>query len=148
MKNFFLLLFPFIFLASCKEDRGHAVRPVPETKADSLFQEVMQGHDVGMAKMGKIKGHLKQVQNELDSLTVLKNKSAVSERISELEKLKSALQQADEGMYLWMKEFKADSGENDSQVRIKYLESEKIKVEKVKEDILESLKLADSILRN
>jgi len=58
------------------------------------------------------------------------------------------LNYADYGMNTWMQEFKADTLQDNKESRIKYLESEKEKVNKIKEAILSGLKRADSLLKN
>lgn len=146
---FIIIAFGFMSCNNNEEEvRKDGFTPVLKTQEDSLFHDVMKGHDIGMAKMGRLSKSINLIQQEIDSLDLLKETSSIAERKKNLQEVRNYLQQADEGMYKWMAEFKTDSGENSSQVRIKYLESEKIKVEKVKTDILESLKLADSILQN
>ncbi|RYY21319.1 MAG: viral A-type inclusion protein [Chitinophagaceae bacterium] len=114
-----------------------------KSKQDSLFQEVMDGHDVGMAKMGQISGYLKTIKSSLDSTR--KQKSVNKNTITVLESVSADLSQADYSMNRWMEEFKLDSAENNEPVRIAYLESEKDKINKIKERILNSLKRADSL---
>jgi paraquat-inducible protein B len=118
-----------------------------KTREDSLYHEVMQGHDVGMAKMGRLRKHLKQVQHELDSLNKLPSKTIDKDYQQTLIELQEDLNYADYSMFTWMEEFKADSLRNDKDKRVAYLESEKIKVKKVKESILTGMQRADSILR-
>jgi hypothetical protein len=47
----------------------------------------------------------------------------------------------------WMEEFNMDSASNNEEMRVKYLESEKIKIAKVNEAMLSSLQKADSLLK-
>jgi hypothetical protein len=46
-----------------------------------------------------------------------------------------------------MNEFNMDSAVNDVEKRSKYLESEKVKVSNVKDEIINSLQNADSLIR-
>ena len=153
MKAYFLLAVVFSFFA-CKNtssesaERTDGYTVVLKTKEDSLYHEVMQGHDIGMAKMGKLRKHLKQIQHELDSIAKLPSKKIDQRYQQALIDLQEDLNYADYSMYTWMDEFKADSAKDDKTERLSYLESEKVKVEKVKESILNSMQRADSLLKN
>ena len=117
-----------------------------KTRQDSLYDEVMQGHDVGMAKMGKISRSINAVQATLDSLAKgTKSKVSAAHREA-LEKVLADLRSAETGMYKWMEEFKLDSSADDSQKREAYLLSERTRVTKVRDDILRSTTTADSLL--
>jgi hypothetical protein len=119
----------------------------PQTKEDSLYHDVMEGHDVGMAKMGNLRGYLKQVQQALDSVNKLPRAKQDEQYQQRLMDVQEDLNYAEYGMNTWMEEFKIDSGKGDPAVRLRYLEAEKEKVTKVKENILGSLSRADSLLR-
>jgi hypothetical protein len=145
-----LFALAFFALVSCKEEPQSAATGRKDgftkdlkSKKDSLYQDVMDGHDVGMAKMGKINGYLKTVTGSLDSAK--KSKTAGKQHIALLESIKADLSQADYSMNRWMEEFKLDSAENNEAVRIAYLQSEKDKIDKIKERILNSIKRADSL---
>ena len=62
-----------------------------------------------------------------------------------MESVSADLNQADYSMNRWMEEFKLDSAENNEPVRIAYLESERDKVNKIRDRILKSIKRADSL---
>lgn len=126
-------------------ERANGYSDKPVTAMDSLYEQVMAGHDIGMAKMGKIKGALTQTQARLDSLKALPKNAGNEAKTAELILLKEGLGYAEMAMNTWMEEFQPDSGSNDAAVRKAYLESELGKVNKVKESILTSLQKADSI---
>lgn len=139
-------------VAACSDSGSHrhterkdGYTVVLETRQDSLFHEVMQGHDIAMARMGKLAGYRKQTQQALDSLAAA-GKNANTALITALQSLSEELKNADEGMNRWMDEFVVDSAEHNETLRLAYLESEKEKVNKVKDDILNSLQKADSLL--
>ncbi len=148
-----LLILPMLLcFISCSDNTKHHDRkdgytPILKTKEDSLFQQVIHGHDIGMAKMGRIRKHLKQIQQELDSLNKLPEKSIDQNYQQALIDLQEDLNYADYSMYTWMDEFKADTITEYKAKRLAYLESEKTKVEKVKENILNGLQRADSLLK-
>lgn len=114
-----------------------------KTRGDSLYHEVMEGHDVGMSKMGQLSRNIKQVKASIDSLSKLK--SPDQQKLVVLRSIAADLNQAEYSMNRWMEEFKIDSAKNNETVRLTYLESERDKVARVKERILGSLKRADSL---
>ena len=70
-----LLLFASIcFLFACnskKEDGSKETAGDNKSIADSLMEQVMDGHDAGMAKYGKMQGYQKQIDALLDSISKL-----------------------------------------------------------------------------
>jgi hypothetical protein len=127
--------------------RQNAYSDQPVSKADSLRQEVMEGHDVGMAKIIHIRRYIAQIQLKLDSLNKLPAKQQDKQYQQTLITLHEALQNADKGMSTWMDKYKDDTLKDNETLRIQYLESEKVKVNTVKTQILESLQRADSLLK-
>ena len=125
--------------------RKNGFTPELKTKEDSLYHDVMQGHDIGMSKIGKVRKYLDQVQHSLDSMNKLPaNKIDVKYKQALID-LQEDLKYADYSMNTWMEEFKVDSGTGNSDLRVKYLQAEKEKVTKVKAGILGSLQKADSL---
>lgn len=152
--NNFLSLSLLLLIGICCSDpedpnRKDGFTPVLKSKEDSLYHEVINGHDAGMAKMGKLKGYKAEVQNALDSIAKFQGESKVNIAAykTTLEGLFNDLESAEEGMNVWMEQFNPDSASGENGKRINYLESEKRKVTKVREDILNSLMKADSILK-
>lgn len=129
------------------EGRKDGFSQTPKTKEDSLYHEVMEGHDVGMAKMGQLKGALKQVQQALDSVHKLPAAKQNKQYLQVLTSVQEDLNYAETSMNKWMEDFSIDSGKGNPEVRIPYLESERNIVNKVKENILNSLNRADSLLK-
>ncbi len=121
----------------------------PHTKADSLMEDVMDGHDVGMSKYGKLQGLEKQVQAALDSIAKLpaKAKQAAAPLKARLDSAAADLSYAIMAMDKWMEEFNMDSAINNMEERVRYLTDEKMKVGKIKVAIQSSLQQADSILK-
>ncbi len=109
----------------------------------------MAGHDEVMPKMGKVRGAQARAKVLLDSIAKLpaKAQDAAAGLKKDLESLVNDLNYADFAMDKWMTEFNMDSAVNDVQQRIKYLESEKGKVTKVKESVLKGLARADSLFK-
>jgi len=123
---------------------GFSAKPI--TKEDSLHKEVMDGHDVGMAKMLPIRKYLVRIQQQLDSIGKLTVKQQDKQYLQSLTALQQELQDAVNGMNTWMDKYREDSAKGNETLRIQYLEAEKVKVEAVKTQILQSLQHADSLL--
>lgn len=132
--------------ASHTDHRKDGFSDALKTREDSLFHDVLEGHDVGMAKMGKIRKAIDGVQSFADSLGKLTGKQKNDSLLAKAQTIKQELVAADQGMNTWMETFTPDSGKGNESIRLKYLESEKEKVGKVKEAILNSLQRADSLL--
>ena len=100
----------------------------PKTQADSLMNDVMDGHD-SIAKLP------------------VKAKYAAAPLKAKLDSLVADLSYAEKAMNKWMDEFNMDSAVNNIDKRIQYLAEEKLKIGKVKIAILRSLQKADSLLK-
>jgi hypothetical protein len=134
-------------LVSCGES-APTVDP-DKALADSLSREVIDGHNVAMAKMKPLTKGQEEVRRVLDSLNTLpaKLRSAAAPQQAKLDSLLSNLKNAEFDMNKWMNEFSYDSFTDNLKKRVKYMSNEKIKVNKLKEKIFNSLQSADSILR-
>ena len=147
--KYLIAVMMILSVIACKEKeepvRTNGYTPILKTSEDTLFHEVMKGHDTGMAKMGKISKYIKQSEQVIDSLKKLPTNSENREKIVQFENLKVQLQEADDDMFEWMKNFKADTLEGKPE-RIGYLKKEKIRVEKVKMKIFEAIAVGDSLL--
>jgi len=145
----------FLFLAitsitACnnKNKKDNAGQIAPKTLADSLENEVMDGHNAGMAKYGKLTSKQNEARRLLDSIANLpaKAREAMTPLKAKLDSLVEDLISAKAKMDKLMDEYNMDSAVNNLEQRIKYLTEEEIKVSKVKESILNSLQKADSVL--
>lgn len=134
-----------------KKQEGHNSHKnnEPKTQADSLMADVMDGHDVGMAKYGKLQAMEKKVNASLDSIAKLpaKTQQELAPYKAKLDSAAADLSYAIFAMDQWMEEFDMDSAKDNMEARIKYLMDEKMKVGKVKDAILNSLNKADSLLK-
>jgi TolA-binding protein len=112
----------------------------PQSKEDSLFKDVMHDHDEGMARTRQLSEAIRQMRSKVDSL-IKANRNPEAER-----KILEELESAERSMKTWMEEFNIDTLKDKAERRIEYLENEKVKVSRVKNDILESIRRADSVL--
>lgn len=144
-----------LFVLACNDnassgastDRKNGYTPVLKTKEDSLYHDVEEGHNIGMAKTGQLRKNMAETKRLLDSLDKLPAKKINASYKQSLIDLQTALTNADNEMDSWMQGFKYDSVANNPELRIKYLQEEKEKVTVVKEHILSSLQMADSLLK-
>lgn len=153
-KIFYILPLALMFaVAACNNDKDEpaveATGKTIEQQADSLWEQVMEGHDIGMAKMTRLEKAQEAVQRAIDSIGKLPAaaKSAAASLKSDLDSLQKDLKYASFAMDKWMEEFNADIKNKAADVQIKYLNEENLKVSKVKEAILGSLGKADSLLK-
>jgi hypothetical protein len=154
MKKIIFSLLACAILTACKNDKkegghSHHTKDAPKTQEDSLMADVMDGHDVGMAKYGKLEAMEKKVKTAIDSISKLpaKAQQVAAPYKAQLDSVGKDLSYAIFAMDKWMGEFEMDSAKADMQQRIKYLTDEKLKVGKVKEAILYSLEKAASLFK-
>ena len=143
MKKILSLTFIITFAISCNNTGNSNT-----TKQDEPKKDVMDGHDMTMAKMTKLSAAQKQVQQALDSINTLpeKSKKAAVDYTIRLDTLSGKLKFADSIMNKWMTEFNYDTATTGSN-RTEYLESENQKISSVKEAILSALQKADSLFK-
>ena len=154
MRNaIFIVMMGSVLYASCSNspesgasERKNGFTPVLNSREDSLFQDVKEGHDVAMAKINELRKYLAEIKHNRDSVNKLPASKIDKNYQQSLTDAEEDLNYADYSMFTWMGEFKADTLQNDKQGRIRYLEAEKEKVLKVKENVLGSLQRADSLL--
>ena len=151
MKNIALfgILIVGLTIIACNNSKSDTKVDPLKAQADSLEKEVMDGHDVAMPKSMKIPKLQKEAQRLIDSISTLpaKAKQAAAPLKAKLEELINELNYADNAMNKWMAEINFDSAANNLEQRIKYFADEKIKVNKVKEAVLNSIAKADSLLK-
>jgi paraquat-inducible protein B len=154
MKTSILLaiLIVSIVIAACNDNttdqpRTDAFSEKPANKEDSLEHAVMEGHDVAMAKISTIRRYLAQIKQQQDSIAKLPAKQLDKAYWQSLTALEKDLRQADSSMNSWMEAYVMDSAKDNKELRIKYLEAEKQKVDTVKNLVLESVERAGAVLK-
>ncbi|MBO9593771.1 MAG: viral A-type inclusion protein [Niabella sp.] len=147
-----LLFFSFatVLLVACGEGNRSAAEAGdgPQTKADSLLQAVIDGHDVAMPKMKKLERLMNESKAAIDSLDKLppaaqKQQAALK---TKLEDALTDLANADKTMHDWMNGFRYDSLKDNEPERIKYLQDQKAKVDVMKDAVLNSISKAEGVL--
>ncbi len=146
----FSVLIACFTITACNNSKSDEAKVDPlQAQADSLEKQVVEGHDVAMPKSMKIPKLQKEAQRLIDSISTLpaKAREASAPLRAKLEELVNELNYADNAMNKWMAEINFDSALNNLDLRIKYFADEKIKVDKVKEAVLNSIAKADSLLK-
>ena len=142
-----------IFFTACKnadkKDNNNTAAETLKAKADSLYKEVIKGHNEGMNGWMKIEGRQKEIKTILDSIARLPSKAqaSLSALKVKLNEATTALGDAYQQMDDWMTEMNLDSALNNYELRIQYLTNEKLKGSKIKELINTSLQKADSLVK-
>lgn len=137
-----------VLVAGCNNAAKETTSDVAKTHADSLRDDVMEAHEVGMAKSMKIREVRPRIQAIMDSISKL---PASAQKVSshykmQLDSSMGQLTSAYNAMDAWMREYNMDSSFTDSSTQIKYLQSEKLKILKVNDGMINSLQKADSLL--
>jgi len=140
---FFLLL---SFLYSCGNASTEGATGNDSGTIDSnetLKVEVIAIHDEVMPLMGILKQHQKRLSEEASGLSA-RDASHYIEEITHRQVLIRELDQAYEGMFVWMRQFKPhELDDMDEEEGRAYLLEQKVKVEKVNEDIKSALSRAE-----
>lgn len=141
MRKIFNVLFFSIItvLFSCQSEK------VDENQL--LKDEVIAIHDEVMPYMGELRSLKKEVDNKSDSLAN-KDAEAFAADIKRLESISKQLEDAFEGMFIWMRQFKAPEETMDEEAAKSYLLNQKELVEKVNEDIKQAMKVAKEELKS
>lgn len=146
---FLLLLFCLNIACKSGEKKPKKNDGDPKSTVDSLLKVIEKGHIDGMGKIGRLHNSRKAVQAALDSMGKLPAaaQQAAKGYVDELNVAIKDIDYADMAMDKWMTEYKEDSAIENKEQRIRYLESEKQKVESMAAAIRNSISKADSLLK-
>lgn len=105
-----------------------------------LFSEVIEIHDDVMPKMGELNYLKRTLEN------TLVDKSLAEDEASQVKTAIADLEKADEDMMVWMAEFKKPGKDVEFETASAYLESEKVKITKVKTDTERIIEIAEQMV--
>jgi anaerobic selenocysteine-containing dehydrogenase len=125
---YFLVL--VVVVAACSNEE--------KEKKEALLAEVMAAHDEVMPKMGELRQVAKALKTKADSLETVADQD-FSAQVSSLREAAKKIEDANEGMMEWMRQFQMPDNESPIAEVLVYLQEQKEKVEKVKDDMLKSL---------
>ncbi len=135
MKNQLTILIFFVaILAACG--------PSKKEELQTLKDEVIAIHDEVMPKMGELRKTRMALESLADSLV-----ETDSTRASMLNSLASDISAANESMMTWMRAFEPEFEGTDEEIQ-QYFEEQKIAVQKVKDDMNESLDSGKEALKD
>ena len=132
--RFFVAL--FFFLSACGSD-------IKESN-EILKKEVIAIHDEVMPKMDELKKLKKDILQKSEELSA--DSVAMSGEIEKLNAISADLDSAFEGMFVWMRQFKSTYEEMTEDEIETYLLDQKIKVQKVNDEIKTSIEAAKTEL--
>lgn len=138
-----------IAMASCGNEAEQAKANADAQVAslgDSLYKQVMDLHDEAMPKMGKLKGLQTAAQVQIDSLTKLK-KADLQPMIDKLTALKAQLAAAEKGMDDWMTQLDIDKVNAAIDEKARYFTDQKVKAQKMRDDIFAALDSAAAVIK-
>ncbi|MFL0686073.1 hypothetical protein CLV31_12342 [Algoriphagus aquaeductus] len=133
---FYLVFGLFVFLQSCGN------KQVEENKL--LREKVISIHDEVMPKMGQLKSFEKAALQKASEMNGLDDPDL--EKIDSLKNLAVQLNKAYEGMFIWMRQYKNEDGDQTPEEVKVYLEEQMILVTQVNEEIKEALANANRLL--
>lgn len=139
MKKAWILLALPVLLWACSPDKKQK-----ENQASTLETEVMAVHDEAMAKMGDLYKMRRSLRSLRDTLAVQQTDSAT---LKALQQQIDDLNQADEVMMVWMRNYQAPDSLQQEQT-VLYLEQELEKVKRVKIVMDSTLGAAQNMYKN
>ncbi len=114
------------------------------SEQEALKDEVIKIHDEVMPKMGELKSEEKRLL-DLAKQYLLEDSVNNIGKAEKIKKAASNLEKAYDGMFVWMRQFKADLSEMEEEEAISYLNGQKEMVSEVNEDIKKALEEAKKI---
>ncbi len=153
---FSLMMATLLCTFACKKDKGDnkknyksedvtniEVNDAVKAVQDKLYDEVMFIHDEVMPKMTNITGLTKELKGKKSKLVNSKCEFE-NEDEAKINKVLDRLSVAEEEMWDWMHEFKRPEEGSHEEI-MQYLEGEKIKIDNVRQNMLASIRAAETL---
>jgi hypothetical protein len=141
LKNSTLLLIILALIISCNQNQSQEVITINE-ETDSLAaiitnldEQIMITHDEVMPKIGLVLSLRRNINAKIDSCRTNHCKE-------ELQKISYALTKADADMMQWMRNYQTPHGKDTA---ITYLQNQQIEIDRVKQQILQSIDAAKKV---
>ncbi|MBV6644455.1 MAG: hypothetical protein KI790_03345 [Cyclobacteriaceae bacterium] len=122
----------FIVLSSCAPNAKNS-------ELETLKKEVMEIHDEVMPKMGDLRKTRKALLDKAEDLDEAAAKTLLEQA--------DRIDEAHKGMMQWMRAYEPDFAGTEDEIK-KYLEEQKVAIQKVKDDMLNSVKSGANLLEN
>lgn len=139
--NRFISLFTLgliIFLNACGPDL------VEENK--KMREQLIAVHDEVMPQMGNLKSLEKKATQEIEGLST--QEPVDSLKIENLKSLAYDLDQAYEGMFIWMRQYEPEDGDKKPEEIKAYLEEQMVMVTEVNKKMKDALERAETELKD
>lgn len=107
--------------------------------------EVIAIHDEVMPKMGQLKSLEKSALQKAEELSAMDSVDSV--RVEALKSLALELDEAYEGMFVWMRQYETEDGDQTPEEVKAYLDDQLVLVAKVNKNMKSVLDKADSLLK-
>ncbi len=128
----------FLFLIACGPNL------VEENKI--MREQLIAVHDEVMPQMGKLKSHEKKATQKIEELS--SGELVDSVKIQNLKSLAFDLDQAYEGMFIWMRQYEPEDGDKEP-IKVKaYLEEQMVMVTEVNKKMKAVLQKAETELKD
>lgn len=114
-----------------------------EAETDEIYREVMEIHDEVMPKMQDIMNLKEKMRIKIDSMA---SSGVDQSAIDKMEKMITQLDEADEAMMNWMRNFNTDYEEMSKEEITNYLNEQKEEITEVKDQMQTAIKEAESML--
>ncbi len=158
----------FFFFTGCHQaNEKHTAEPSQKTDSSSgaiheiesresfFYRQTMDIHNDVMAKMGKLVGYKKMVQQQSDSINQIlattdfprQMAQRISRQLDTLQVLGKKLGAADSAMNAWMGQFNPDPKLASSDANADYFEKQKKSAETMKKQFFEALAAAEKFLK-
>lgn len=116
---------------------------IARTLSDSLYHEVMKGHDSAMKDIGPLVRYKELVKKQRDSLTALKTKNP--DLLKVLAVVSDSLDNAETLMNTWMQEFDPEKTGKTEKEKVVFFTLEKEKVDTIKVRMTRSIQQAKTV---
>lgn len=136
MKNIYVVLVLLLAVWACSDKE--------KEEKDSLMKQVMEAHDEVMPKMGDLRRLGKDLRDKADSLSAL-NDTSYTEQIQQLRAASEQIEDANESMMEWMRQFEVPDNEAPVKEVLVYLREQKQKIDQVREEMLRSLEEGEQL---
>jgi len=142
-----ILISAFVVACGSGEGDDSSTESAQKNQQAALYKEVIDIHDEVMPKMRDINELLQSIDGRISEYKAdsLLNSDQIAEK-QNLESTRELLEEANEGMMQWMRDFEQITDDQEHEVVINYLTEEKRKIEKIREDILAVIEEAEQSL--
>lgn len=131
--KYLIIIIGFIFAISCKQDKSTSNNLKLSKDVQLLYDSTMHIHDEAMKKMATLEQYQRKVSGYLKSFPV-NGDQPINDAV-ELRKTMSEMNKGEDGMYMWMKDFKTNFDSLNENQQKTYLQVSKLQIQTVSDQI-------------